>query len=164
MIMMPSDLVKTMHHSTQGKAEKVANAVAVASRLLVVISKVKMDGGGDAAEAKEGVHRQKRSGNVNVSKISISKSKFRRCNKLHLRPRIIIPEARVIQAYNERAYISEDEDGREHPPMPKAIMTVSAMEWLRQKIQQKQKKLKNNDSNGKPHHHHHSRCHCFDCW
>jgi len=126
--------------------------------------------GVDSAAKKEGAPRKshKRSGSKrnDINKVSkVLKLKRRRRNKPL--KRCIIPEARVIQAYNERAYISEHEhDGDNGEYQAKAtICTVRVPEWLQQKIQQrKQKKMKNmanKNGGGKSHR---ARCHCFDCF
>ena len=115
-------------------------------------SKIEPYGVGPTAKAKKGAARQK--------KFSRSKQNDK-CRKISKR-RCIIPEARVIQAYNERAYIYDsenDEDEREYPN--KAIMTVAVPLWMQQKIKNKS----SNGGDGKSHHGHtRARCYCFDCW
>eukprot|EP00984_Skeletonema_dohrnii_P014655 scaffold6171_cov83-Skeletonema_dohrnii-CCMP3373.AAC.1 len=126
--------------------------------------------GVDSAAKKEGAPRKshKRSGSKrnDINKVSkVLKLKRRRRNKPL--KRCIIPEARVIQAYNERAYISEHEhDGDNGEYQAQAVIcTVRVPEWLQQKIQQRrQKKMKNmanKNGGGKSHR---ARCHCFDCF
>ncbi len=101
-------------------------------------------------------------------------SKRRRLNKPRPRPGFIIPEARVVQAFNERAYIydSEHEDDTDNGKFAieaNATGTVAVPDWLKQKIQQrrlKEENMKNNTRNngGGKSRHTHRRCHCFDCW
>ena len=101
-------------------------------------------------------------------------SKRRRLDKPRPRPGFNIPEARVVQAFNERAYIydSEHEDDKDNGKFAieaNATGTVAVPDWLKQKIQQrrlKEENMKNNARNngdGKSRHTH-RRCHCFDCW
>ncbi len=140
-----------------------------------------MDGEGlPNPKAKDGSpsQKQKRSGSGSGSgsggKRTSKISKRRRLNKSS-RSRCIIPEARVIQAYNERAYIydSENDGGKGGANGGYSIeaetnASVADMpEWLFQKIQQKKEEKMdgkaNNNVNGRSRHKH-ARCNCFDCW
>lgn len=126
----------------------------------------------DGTAAKKGVSR--RSDNNNSNGSNIEKSKRRRRNKPNNPRCIIIPEARVIQEYNEHAYISEhEEDEREY--LPPAVRRRSGHEvayGLRQESRhQVEVEVKNDASalskvtygHGRKHNAR-SRCHCFDCW
>ncbi len=138
-------------------------------------SKAKVDEGVAEDKAKECGPTQKRYGsNYNYDGGKIEISKRRRLNKPHPRPRFNIPEARVAQAFNERAYIydsepDDDKDKGDFPIEANATGVVAVPGWLQQKIQHlrlKEEKTKNkarNDGDGKSHHTH-KRCHCFDCW
>lgn len=135
-------------------------------------TKVKMGGRGANDNVKECGSRQTRGSNNHDDGGKISKR--RRLNKPHPRPRFCIPEARVVQAFNERAHIydSEHEDDNDNCDFPieaNPTGAVAVPDWLKQKIQQrrlKEEKMKNkarNDGDGKSRHTH-KRCHCFDCW
>lgn len=132
-----------------------------------------MDGEGSVAKAKakEGSPslKQKRSGTGGKSTSKISKR--RRLNKPSSRSRCIIPEARVIQAYNERAYISgsEHDDNKVGANGGANASVADVPEWLLQKIQQqKEEKVEGkaniNGIERSRHMHYVVGCHCFDCW
>ena len=126
----------------------------------------------DGTAAKKGVSR--RSDNNNGSGSYIEKTKRRRRNKPNNPRCIIIPEARVIQEYNEHAYISEhEEDEREYlPPAVRRRSGHVVAYGLRQESRhQVEVEVKNDASalskvtygHGRKHNAR-SRCHCFDCW
>ena len=121
---------------------------------------------------KEGDNKMSRTSTSKAKKTKISK-RLRHDNP-RPRPHINIPEARVVQAFNERAYIydSEHEDDKDNGKFPieaNAACTVAVPDWLKQKIQQrrlkeenmKKKARKNGDGKSCTHS---NRCHCFDCW
>jgi hypothetical protein len=123
------------------------------------------------AGAAEDRPRRKRSGNSNSrnnGKRSQKPKRRRLYNNPH--PRDIIPEARVIQGYNECAYISEHEDDeRELLPTPVQRIGEVVEYRLRQDIPQPQEGANNNASvsfkaaNGGGRRHS-ARCHCFSCF
>lgn len=127
------------------------------------------------AKAKEGSPSQKQQRSGSESKCTSKISKLRRLSKLSSRSRCIIPEARVIQASYECAYIydSEHDDSKGEAnggkiPIKASVAVVP--EWLLQKIQQQQQKEEkvegkaNSNGNDRSRHMHVVGCHCFDCW
>jgi hypothetical protein len=141
----------------------------------------KVDGAAaaDYAKAKKGGARhQQRSGNNHHYRNNSNeddKSKRRRRNNSRPRRYIIIPEARVIQEYNECAYISESEvNEREY--LPTAVrrgggaVTDRLRQEVRQQDQMKNKEVKNDALASSKfafagrHRKRHGKCHCFDCW
>jgi len=89
------------------------------------------------------------------------------------RPRgIIIPEARVIQAYNECAYISDyEEDERECLPLPIRRSGDVVRYSLQEEIRHHQVEEVKNDSSSTfsktdvgDRQQRNTRCLCFDCW
>jgi hypothetical protein len=89
------------------------------------------------------------------------------------RPRgIIIPEARVIQAYNECAYISDyEEDERECLPLPIRRSGEVVRYSLQEEIRHHQVEEVKNDSSSTfsktdvgDRQQRNTRCLCFDCW
>ena len=128
----------------------------------------------DGTAAKKGVSRRSDNNNNNSNGSNIEKSKRRRRNKPNNPRCIIIPEARVIQEYNEHAYISEhEEDEREYlPPAVRRRSGHVVAYGLRQESRhQVEVEVKNDASalskvtygHGRKHNAR-SRCHCFDCW
>lgn len=133
---------------------------------------------GAGAGAEEGKPRQRRSDNnhdIGNGNGSQQQPKRRRlCNKP--RSRCIIPEARVIQGYDEYAYISdheEDESEREYLPRPVRRRVEVVRVTSRHQIPQPQEEVKNdgfflfklkaaNDDGLR--HGARARCFCFNCW
>lgn len=150
------------------------NAVAAKAKDRVPAFEV-MDGEG-LRKSKDGSpsQKQKRSGSGSGGKrTSKIISKRRRLNKPSSRSRCIIPEARVIQAYNERAYIYDSEndhgqggaDGGYSIEAETNASVADVPEWLFQKMQlQKEEKMEGKANNNVYGRSRHTRCHCFDCW
>ncbi|KAL7428553.1 hypothetical protein ACHAXM_001308 [Skeletonema potamos] len=126
----------------------------------------KIDGVAAAAKAKakeEGASPRPR-------RHSSSEAKRRRHN--NPLPRFIIPEARVIQAYNECAYISDyEEDERECLPLPIRRSGEVVRYSLQEEIRHHQVEEVKNDSSSTfsktdvgDRQQRNTRCLCFDCW
>lgn len=123
--------------------------------------------------AEEGKPRQRRTDNnhINGNRSQQQPKRRRLSNKPH--SRCIIPEARVIQGYDEYAYISEhEEDESEREYLPRSTRRrVEVQVSSRNEIPQPQEEAKNDDSflfkfkaANKDALRHGARCFCFNCW
>jgi len=113
------------------------------------------------------------------------KPKRRNNNNSHPRPRhnrrVPVPEARVVQEYNEYAYVSDSEhEENEREYLPRAIRRRRGGEVkvvkdrIRQLLEQEEmeNEVKNDASASSEakfvfaglQRHAKSKCHCFDCW
>ena len=120
----------------------------------------------------EGEPRQKKRSNYN----SNNKKKRSRLSDSKSRKRCIIPEAQVIQGYDECAYISDhEEEEREYLPLSRPSRNADFVDNRLQQDEDPRHEIRaevlKNDApllfkyrNGGSRHHNGSRrCHCFDC-